>query len=146
MRFTLSGGLFAHVRGNCISYIGMLPDDKPVTVEVKPLKSSRSLAQNAALFGCAYPPIMQHMGLRGERDREDLHQFWMMEYFGTVEVDIMGKRKVRPRRTTTTNEEGKRDVIDKATFADFYSFIQQRSAEYGIIVPDPDPMHNLGER
>jgi len=144
MKFTLpKGGLFRQIQGNALAYVGNLSDDKSWTVEIKEAKKSRSSAQNAALFGCAYPPIMEHMGLRGERDREDLHTFWCMEYFGAVEVDIMGKRKLRPIRTTTTDEHGKRDVIDKATFSDFYAFIQQRSAEYGIIVPDPDPMHGV---
>jgi hypothetical protein len=104
-----------------------------------PYKRKRSVSQNNALFGVAYPPIMEHCGLRGERDREDLHSYFCGEFWGWVEYDLLGKRKHRPKRTTTTNEDGKRDVISTTEFMDFYAFVQQRAAEQGILVPDPDP-------
>jgi hypothetical protein len=52
----------------------------------------------------------------------------------------MGAWSKRPVRTTTTNEQGERDVIGKLLMAEFYEFIQRRSAEVGFDVPDPDPL------
>ena len=103
-------------------------------------KPPRSDLQNRALWGVAYPPIMEAMGLRGEADREEIHEYFCGEYWGWIEYEILGKRKQRPRRTTTKNELGQRDVIGKLLMAEFYNFIQQRAAENGIYVPDPDPM------
>jgi len=41
-------------------------------------------------------------------------------------------------RTTTINADGKREEISVKEALDFYQFIQQRAAEYGFDVPDPD--------
>lgn len=105
----------------------------------------RSDEQNAALWAVAYPPLMAHMGLRGEKEREELHEYFCGEYFGWVQYEILGKRKQRPRRTTTRDENGKRDVIPKLEFAEFYNFIQARAAQHGVFVPDPDPEYALRE-
>jgi len=129
------------VQANAIRCIQELPQEHAHVIEIKRHVKTRSQAQNATLWGVVYPPIMGAMGLRGERDREELHEYWCGEYFGWVEYEIMGKRKQRPRRTTTTNEDGRRDVLSVPDFMDFVEFIQQRSAEHGIHVPDPDPMH-----
>lgn len=122
-----------------IRYLHTLDAGKQWRVTVKRGGGVRSDAQNNALWGVAYPPIMEFCGLRGERDREDLHEYWCGEYFGWVEYELLGRRKQRPRRTTTTDESGARSVMTKLDFMDFYAFIQQRAAEQGIFVPDPDP-------
>lgn len=51
----------------------------------------------------------------------------------------MGRIKMKPFRTTTRDDKGKRDVISTLEMADFYAFIQRKSAENGFDVPDPDP-------
>lgn len=101
----------------------------------------RSSKQNAALFGVAYPPIMEHMGLRGEAERKEIHEYFCGEYWGWKEKVIFGKKKHTPKRTTTRNEEGKRDLISKPDMCDFYAFVQHKGAESGVFVPDPDPMY-----
>jgi hypothetical protein len=84
---------------------------------------------------------MEHIGLRGDKEKEELHEFYCGEYFGWKEYEIMGKKKSKPVRTTTTDEDGNRDVVDKSVMYDFYSFIQHQAAMTGkgIFVPDPDP-------
>ena len=143
MKYTLSGSLFNQVRANCIQHIGQLPTDKPVTVEIKPAKRTRSLKQNSTLFGLLYPHLMEFIGLRGDQEAQELHQFFCGEWFGWHEYEIMGRRKVRPKRTTTTDEQGKRDVLSTLAFIEFCEFIKQRAAEQGCVLPDPDPMHFL---
>ena len=144
MKFTLpKGELFNRIKGNCLAYIGNLSDDRTWSVEIREAKNARSLAQNSTLWGVVYPPLMEFMGLSGERDREDLHTFMLGEYFGWNTVEIMGRKKQRPKRTTTTDEQGKRDTISKLEFESFCEFIKRTAAEQGCFIPDPDPMPRL---
>ena len=131
------------VANNAEKYFWELPLDGTFKVTYEEVESTRKLNQNAALWAVAYPPIMESIGLRGEKEREEIHEYFCGEYWGWQHINILGKMKARPIRTTTTNEEGKREVISKSAMYDFYSFIQQRAAENGIFVPDPDPMYGI---
>lgn len=108
---------------------------KPLVVTVERLKRQRSDLQLRALWGCAYKALREQTG----NDPEDLHAYFAGEYWGWEEFEIMGQIRKRPRRTTTRDENGRRDVISTVVMADFYDFIQRRSAEMGYDVPDPDP-------
>lgn len=90
------------------------------------------------MWGVAYKAIREASG----NDLDDMHEWACGEYFGWVEREMFGLRKKRPRRTTTTDEHGRRNVLSTVEFMDFYSFIQRRMAEYGIYVPDPGEMSN----
>ena len=129
------------INAACAAVQAVVPDldDPQFEVVIRHHKKDRSLAQNHSLFGVAYPPLMEHMGMRGDADRKDLHTYFCGEYFGWVDYTILDKRKQRPKRTTTRDEEGKRDLLDTVAMADFYSFVQQRGAEHGVDVPDPQP-------
>ena len=124
------------ILANLITFLGRLPDTKAWKVEIVEHKKSRSPKQRRALFGAAYKPIMEFMGLRGEEEKEELHYFFCGEYWGWREGPMMRKR---PVRTTTRDENGKRDEITSTVALDFYAFIQQKALEQGIWVPDPDP-------
>jgi hypothetical protein len=52
----------------------------------------------------------------------------------------MGVRQTKPRRTTTTNEAGERDVLSRDDMSRFYNFIVQTAAEQGCYIEDPNPM------
>ena len=119
-------------------FIDRLPVDKSWVVTVAPYMKKRSLDQNAATFGLAYKTIMEATGLEGEADRKQLHRDFCGDWFSWVDGPL-GQQ--RPRRTTTTNERGERDVIDARDMAEFYNFIQRKAAEFGIDVPDPDPLY-----
>lgn len=106
-----------------------------VKVIVQMDRADRSEDQNEALWAVAYKTLRDATG----NDPDDLHAYFCGEFFGWVEYEIMGQRRKRPRRTTTKDEHGKRDVIDTMSFSNFYNFIQQRSAEtVGVNIPDPD--------
>lgn len=114
-----------------------------VDVVIKRHQKERSPDQNAALWAVAYPAIGNHCGYRRD-DYEFLHREFCKLYFGKVPDPMLGDR---PKRTTTTNELGERDVIGKLDFARFYEFVQQVAAEkLGVNVPDPDKhwRQNLG--
>ena len=131
------------VRANLHAFIDRLPLEKSWRIEIKELRKERSLRQNSALFGVAYPIIMAATGLQGDADMAQLHRDFCGDFFGWTDGPL-GHRK--PIRTTTTNERGERELIDAATMAQFYAFVQRKAAEFGIDVPDPDPLWYQGDR
>lgn len=118
---------------------------KKLEVIVRQYKPPRSSAQNRALFGVAYKALAEQMGLSGAREIDDLHTMMCGLFWGWNETQVLGQRKKRPKRTTTTNESGEREVIPKLLFAEFYNFVQRKAAEFGYLVPDPDPQWFLKE-
>lgn len=120
-----------------MAFLSTLDVTKDFQVTIGLVKKERSDLQNRALWGCAYKTLRDATG----NDPDDLHTYFCGEYFGWVEYEVMGATRKRPRRSTTKDENGKRDVISTHDLQDFYAFIQQRSAEtVGVYVPDPDPM------
>lgn len=101
---------------------------KELRVEVCEYRKRRSDVQNAALWGLAYKILSEATG----NDPEDLHTFFLGEHFGWETIDVMGqKRRVPIKRSSK---------LTTVEFAEFFDFIQRRSAEtVGIYIPDPDP-------
>ncbi|NID14986.1 hypothetical protein [Luteibacter yeojuensis] len=136
-RFTLNAGGRERPRvlANVTAFVDKLPDTKSWRIEIREASRERSLDQNSALWGVAYPPICMETGY----DADELHAAFCRKFFGTVEVMVLGEKVTRARRTTTTNEYGERDVIDRGTFVRFYDMVQRIAAELNIEVPDPSP-------
>lgn len=111
---------------------------RELTVTIEEAKAERSDLQRRSLFGCAYKALMAQMGLSGESEKNDLHEFLCGEFWGWREKNIMGQIHRYPIRTTTRGEDGKRDVISVREQLDFYAWIQRRAAENGYDVPDPE--------
>lgn len=112
-----------------------------VTWEVA--RDSRSDKQNAALWGCAYKFLEKETG----NDPDDMHAYFCGEFFGWVEKNVFGRKKLVPKRSTTKDEKRNRDVISTLQFMEFYEFIQRRVAiTVGLNVPDPDPNWKQRER
>lgn len=120
--------LFAHVSA--------LDVTKRWRVVVGPARKDRSLEQNNALYGVAYKVLSDYTGHTGP----ELHEMFLRSYFGETEKTIMGKVIRTPRRSTTIDERGQRNVISTRDFMEFYRHIQQKAAEIGCDVPDPDPL------
>ena len=124
------------VKANLHAFIDRLPEDKSWQCVIDKHVKTRTAKQRRTLFGAAYGPIMDFMGLRGGDDKAELHRFFCRLYFGERE-DAIGR--MVPIRTTTRNERGERDEISTTVALDMYSFIQEKAAEQGIDVPPPDP-------
>lgn len=137
--FTLNAGGAERpqVLANAIHFLQSLKDSESWKLEIKRAKRSRSLDQNAALWAVAYPPLREATG----HSLEDLHEYFCGKVFGWTEYEVMGNPRSRPVRTTTTGEDGKRDVINTTAFAEFYATVQRIAAGMGVIIPDPDPFH-----
>lgn len=117
-----------------LDYLETLPTIRKWRVRVSLYRRTRSNEQNNALWGVAYPAIREATG----NEPDDLHTYFCGEYWGWLEVGVLDQVKRKPRRTTTRDESGRRDVITTADFSDFYLFIQQRCASVGVYVPDPN--------
>lgn len=125
-----------------VAVLSAAPKDKDIKVTVAEAKKDRSDPQNNALHGVAYKALSEFTGYTGP----ELHDVFLRAYFGEVEREIMGQIIKRPRRTTTTDENGKRNKLSTVEFNAFYAFVQQKGAEIGCWVPDPDPMwHQIKE-
>lgn len=111
---------------------------------VKPWKKTRSNEQNAYLFGVCYPPIAEATGY--EVDGENgIHAFMCGTHFGWVDKPCP-KTPANPRgiasvpfRTTTTDEDGRRDVLKGPKFSEFIATVQRIAAQAGVFIPDPEP-------
>lgn len=124
-----------NVLRNVVDFLHKLPTMKSWEIDIAAYVKKRSPKQRAALFGAAYRPIMEFVGLSGSEDKDDLHAFYCGEYWGWHPV-----LRNKPLRTTTKNERGERDEITTVQALEFYAFIQRHAAEQGIYVPDPDPL------
>jgi len=61
-----------------------------------------------------------------------MHDILLKEYFGIRQVEFNGKIYEVPRRTTTTNEEGKREVLPQEEMSKFMEFGKSLAANMGV--------------
>jgi hypothetical protein len=108
----------------------------PLDVECKKWRKSRSNEQNALLWAM-YAPIAEHMGY----DAEDVHEWMCGRMWGWKDIKVPktprnpeGLASV-PVRSTTRDENGKRNVIDKATFSKFVDMVDRIAAQAGVFIP-----------
>lgn len=125
----------SRILANCAAFLGKLTAAKSWEVTIKLYRKTRSSEQNKALWGVAYPAIVAATG----QEAEDWHAYFLGEWFGWQEYTLFGRKKVKPKRTTTTGFDGEPNTLSTVEFAEFYAFIQMRCAQNGIYVPDPDP-------
>lgn len=109
----------------------------PLEVSCAPFKATRSNEQNALLFGVVYPPIAEAMGY----EVADVHEYMLGVHFGWVDKKVPKTPRnpqgieSRPFRTTTTDENGKRNVLKKDEFSKFLATVERIAAKAGVFVP-----------
>ena len=108
----------------------------PLEVSSKPWKKTRSNEQNALLFGVVYPPIAEAMGY----EVEDIHVYMLGRHFGWVDAKVPKTPRnpegleSRPFRTTTRDENGKRNVLSTVEFSKFLDTVERVAAQAGVFV------------
>ena len=124
-------------------FICALPETKAWRVVITPAKSKRSDDQNRYLNGCIYKILGEATGY----ERDDISEYCCGLYWGWRDKRVprtprnpTGIESV-PVRTTTTDEQGQRDVLRWDAFADYVAFLQRHFAQLDkpIFLPDPDP-------
>lgn len=105
--------------------------DLPCIVTMKK-GGTRSLAQNAYLWSC-YATILEEGGEQlGGWTKQDLHTFFLGENFGWQTIAGFGRKRMKPRHRSST--------LTKMEFVDYVAFVQQKAAEFGVYIPDPEEM------
>lgn len=91
----------------------------PFKASIEPITDDRTEPQNAYLFGACYPPMCEVTGYH----KDDIHEWVCGQFFGWTDKKVPktpnnpnGIESV-PRRTTTRDENGKRDVMEKKEFS-----------------------------
>lgn len=117
------------IAANLHAFVMKALPGKRLKVTVEEAKKRRSDDQNRYLWGCVYPTILKSGQLEGWT-AEDLHEFFLGEVFGWETVTGFGRKRMRPIRRSSG--------LSTTEFSDFVSRIQQRMAEVGVYVPDPN--------
>lgn len=118
--------------GKITRYLATLDMDTAWRVEVKEVKATRSLAQNAYIWGVCYPTILEQGGeaLRGWT-ADDIHEYMLGEWSGWETLNGFGKRRLRPLRRSSR--------LSVSEFNEYVDFIHRTAANLSIVIPDPDP-------
>ena len=115
---------------------------KELRVTVEKAKKERTLPQVRYLNGVAVETLCEVLGF----ENEDMREYLNGEFFGWKLKHLPGGREAQvPIRTTTTDEDGKRHVIEGERFQRYVEFVQRFGAEHGIYIPDPDPRYWMTE-
>jgi hypothetical protein len=130
-----SGAEWELDHADAVESVKRLPKNKSWKVVITEYREDRSARQNKALFGHAYRIMGNETGYRPD----ELHSIFCRKFFGTDRSEVLGVRYEKPVRTTTTDETGKRSLIDTKTFSEFYAMVEQQAAEIGVVIPPPDP-------
>lgn len=103
----------------------------PLEVEARPWKKPRKITANNYLWGFVYQPLVQVAGFTTTQ----WHEHYCGEYFGWVErITPAGHVEYKPRRTTTTNENGDGDVLKGDSFNEFLMFVESDCAKRGVFI------------
>lgn len=117
-------------RARAATVIQSLPADKPWLVTIEPYQRKRTEQQNRYLWGVVYKTIGASLGYMGEEDMNELHRLLLKKCFGSKTVTILNEEFEIPLRTSSK--------LNKQEFSDYIAFIQQKAAELGIFIPDPE--------
>ena len=90
----------------------------------------RSTEQNAYLWGVCYETILEHSLREQGWTAEDLHEYFLGEFHGWQTIEGFGRKRLRPL--------GRSSGKTKMEFVDYVAFVQQRAAEVGVYIPDPE--------
>lgn len=132
----------SHDIGRVVHALEALPEGKAWKVSVEEAKSERSNPQNNYYHGVVLERIAQRWGV----DPEDAHEWLCGTRWGWVDKKVPRTPRCpdglesKPRRTTTTDENGRRSVLKTMEFEEFIEFAKRFAAtKLDLFIPDPDP-------
>jgi len=109
-----------------LAYIAGLSATKAFIVTVEDFARNRSDQQNRYLFGVAYRRFADATG----NDVDDIHEYFLGERFGWIEVEIAGHIKRKPAHRSSK--------LTTVQFEELCEFIRAKAAEYGVWIPEPN--------
>jgi len=114
------------ILANCIAFLQRLPATKSWRVEIAQHAKRRSNSQNAYLWSVPYKILEDATG----HESAYWHDYFLGERFGWETIELFGQSERVPARRSSK--------LTTAEFADYVAFIQQRCAENGVYIPDPN--------
>jgi hypothetical protein len=116
------------IADNLRAFVMQALPGKRLRVEVSEHRKRRSDDQNRYLWGVAYKTLRDATG----QEAEDWHEYMLGEWAGWEEYELFGRKRLRPTRRSSK--------LSTVEFADYVAFVQQRAAENGIYIPDPNEL------
>lgn len=117
------------VMAKLLRFVDRWPNNTMCQITVEKYVRTRSNQQNRYLWGVVYPTILEFGQLEGWT-KDDLHDFFLIEHFGSEVIEGFGKRRHKPLKRSSK--------LSTTEFMDYIGFIQQFAAERGIYISDPD--------
>lgn len=124
------------------TFVSALDVTKQWRVIVEENRATRTSQQNRYLYGVAYKALSEATGY----ETDEIAEFCCGLAFGWKDKPVPktprnpeGVESV-PVRTTTTDETGRRRVLNKQEFSDYVERIKRFAASKGIHIPDPGEM------
>lgn len=132
--------------GRVVHALEALPEGKAWKVSVEETKRERSNPQNNYYHGVVLERISQAWGV----EPDDAHDCLCGARWGWKDKKVPRTPRNKdgvesvPRRTTTTDENGRRSVLKTMEFEDFIEFARRFAAtKLNLFIPDPDPNYLL---
>jgi hypothetical protein len=114
---------------------------KPVRVKVEIARPDKTPAQNRFLWAVPYKMLGEHLGM----EAEELHDWncgsqwgWKDRKCPKTPRNPEGVESV-PIRTTTRDANGQPDPCLAEEMSQLWDRCQRLGANYGLMIPDPDP-------
>lgn len=102
--------------------------DRRVEVVVRRERSKRSLAQNAWVWGCAYPLLAETLGY--DRDEHEMLHYALVAKWGGKHFDERLRVDVPNKRSSK---------LSTTEFSDYMEWLVRFAAkEFGCVIPLPD--------
>lgn len=108
-----------------IGYLTGLPLNRAFKVTTVEKKPTRSVQQNAYLWGVCYAALMKVLP---GWDADDVHEYMLGEWSGWELIEGMGRKRLRPVKRSS--------ALNKQDFADFIAFVQRKAAQHGVVIAD----------
>lgn len=124
----LSPDLWREIEKNSETHNGW-PYIRVATLRNVIRRAKRTTTQNALLWSL-YENIIELGGeaLKGFT-KDDLHEYFLIDYFGSETRELFGRKKLRPLKRSSR--------LTKMEFSDFVEHIVRKMAERGIVLKLP---------
>lgn len=123
------------------TFLTALNPKRPWKLTIEPFKRERTNQQNRYLRGVCAKLLSEAIGY----EVDEVYEYLLGTYFGWKQ-EACPKTPSNPKgikdvpvRSTTKNENGDKDVLNKQDFWDFVEWIQRFGAKHNVMIPDPDP-------
>ena len=112
----------------CYEVSRQMTPEKPHVVTIERKRNTRTLEQNAYLWGVVYKTLSDQFFAEHGWDKDDIHDYFLGECFGWQKLSGVSRPRVKPVHSSKN--------LPKQDFSDYIAFIQRWAAQNGIVIPD----------